>query len=117
MKTCKTCKCEFDLSEFHSNGQTPVGTKKYKPDCKKCEMSARRERTWNIILEIHEPKCSKCGYDKCRAALELHHTDPSQKEFEIKRLDYRSRDKLLVEMQKCIMVCSNCHKEIHYLGL
>ena len=47
-------------------------------------------------------------------ALEFHHLDPSQKDFGISSKGYtRSWDKVKEELDKCILVCSNCHREIH----
>jgi DNA-binding CsgD family transcriptional regulator len=56
--------------------------------------------------------CEKCGYNKCINALEFHHTNPNQKEFAISGKSY-SFERLKSEVDKCMLVCSNCHKEIH----
>ena len=59
-------------------------------------------------------KCSLCGYDTCIDALEFHHIDPTQKDFGISYKGItRSWDKIKDELDKCVLVCSNCHKEIH----
>ena len=57
-------------------------------------------------------KCEKCGYDKCITALNFHHLDPEKKEFSISSSSF-SYEKLLKEVDKCILLCANCHKEIH----
>ena len=46
-------------------------------------------------------------------ALEFHHLNPEEKDFEISRTLTRSMDSLRKEVDKCILVCSNCHAEIH----
>ena len=61
-------------------------------------------------------KCIECGYDKCPAALEFHHTDPSKKEFGIGGGYNRSWEVIKLELDKCVMLCSNCHHEKHYMG-
>lgn len=59
-------------------------------------------------------KCQICGYSKYVGALEFHHIDPSQKDFGIASKGYtRSWDKNKEELNKCVLVCSNCHREIH----
>ncbi len=63
-------------------------------------------------------KCQECGYDKCWRALHFHHIDPSKKEFGIleSRPGYkkvREWDKLKIEIDKCILLCANCHMELH----
>jgi len=60
-------------------------------------------------------RCQLCGYKSCLGALSFHHRDPSKKDFNISR--YRRKDIenyiFLRELEKCIMVCANCHAEIH----
>ena len=58
-------------------------------------------------------KCSRCGYNKCIDALEFHHEDPSIKEFKLGSGNTMSWKEYKAEALKCILVCSNCHKEIH----
>lgn len=59
-------------------------------------------------------KCSVCGYNKCIDALEFHHKDPKQKEFRLGSGNTMSWKEYKKELEKCILVCSNCHKEIHF---
>ena len=61
-------------------------------------------------------KCEICGYDKCKEALDFHHKDPSQKDPNIKGALTRKSinlEKLKPELDKCILVCCRCHREIH----
>lgn len=57
--------------------------------------------------------CMKCGYDKCVAALEFHHRDPKEKDPKWSR--GWSLPKLKVELDKCDILCANCHREAHWL--
>ena len=58
--------------------------------------------------------CKRCGYDRCLEALDFHHLDPTKKDFSISSKGYtRSWKKVQAELDKCIMVCANCHREIH----
>jgi hypothetical protein len=113
MKTCKTCGLEKSLTEFYSNGLWK-GSPKYKPDCKPCNNEAQRKRFYGII-EKHfgGMKCSLCGYDRCVNALECHHVDPAQKDIAIAKMDNYSAARIVAELVKCILVCANCHREIH----
>lgn len=65
-------------------------------------------------LEYKGNKCSLCGYNKCQQALEFHHLDPNEKDFSLSdrniKLDWEEIKK---ELEKCILICSNCHREIH----
>lgn len=66
-------------------------------------------------IEHFGGKCQLCGYDKCQSALEFHHLDRSKKRqspsYVIMRWAWADA---LIELEKCVLVCSNCHKEIHY---
>ena len=65
-------------------------------------------------LEYKGSKCEKCGYNKCSEALEFHHKNPEEKDFNLSDrnliLDWQEIKK---ELDKCILVCANCHREIH----
>ncbi len=66
------------------------------------------------LVEHFGGKCSICGYDKCIAALEFHHKDTSAKEFAVSANNTtKSYAKLLVEAEKCVLICANCHRELH----
>jgi len=71
-----------------------------------------RKRSKEKLVEYKGGKCQICGYNKCLEALEFHHLDRDKKDFTISGKSW-SFDKLKNEVDKCILVCSNCHKEIH----
>ena len=61
--------------------------------------------------------CERCGYNKSKRALEFHHLDPSQKDFQISSsTSTRSWSLVKSELDKCIMLCANCHAEEHDLS-
>lgn len=66
-----------------------------------------------MLVDYAGGKCQRCGYDKSIRALEFHHTDPSKKDFGISRTLTKSITLLKNEVDKCILLCSNCHAEIH----
>ncbi|MCK5449622.1 hypothetical protein KAI32_02050 [Candidatus Pacearchaeota archaeon] len=61
-------------------------------------------------------RCSKCGYDKCRAALEFHHNTSDKGGDMAYIIKNKSREKALKEGKKCILLCANCHRELHNRG-
>jgi hypothetical protein len=71
-----------------------------------------RKRTKIKLIEYKGGRCEICGYDKCMRALSFHHKNPNEKDFSIsgKSLSF---EKLKGEVDKCMLVCSNCHSEIH----
>lgn len=72
-----------------------------------------RRRKKIELVEYKGGECEKCGYKKCIDALEFHHKDPNEKDFTISGKSW-SFERLKKEADKCILVCSNCHKEIHF---
>lgn len=65
------------------------------------------------LIYVMGDKCACCGYSKCDSALEFHHINPQNKSFTISSNLRRNWEELRKELQKTIMVCSNCHREIH----
>ena len=59
-------------------------------------------------------KCEKCGYNKCIAALDFHHKNPEEKIYDVKSLMNRKWELIQEEIDKCILLCSNCHREEHW---
>ena len=74
-----------------------------------------RKNTKNRMIDSMGGCCQVCSYNKSSRALEFHHLDPTIKDigFGGARASNVSWKKLVVELRKCILVCSNCHKEIH----
>lgn len=77
-------------------------------------VKSRRNRLKEELVNYKGGKCEICGYYKCINALEFHHLDPTQKDFTISQYDTLSIEKLKYEVDKCMLVCSNCHRELHY---
>jgi len=85
-------------------------------ECKKCFNKRRTQQIQHnrsIGIQRLGGKCCVCGYARCEAALELHHTDSSKKDPRYSRIRSSNIETLLREARKCILVCANCHREIH----
>lgn len=69
----------------------------------------------NRIVIAMGGKCCVCGYNKCNKSLALHHINPSEKEFSLGaiRACPVKWETIVQELKKCILVCHNCHGEIH----
>jgi predicted HNH restriction endonuclease len=88
--------------------------------CKKCESKSAHERNKKRrkeqkikSIELLGGKCCICGYDKCLRALVFHHPDPNKKEYNISEIKGLKFEKIKKELKKCVLVCRNCHSEIH----
>ncbi len=74
----------------------------------------RRKALRQKAVAYKEGKCAICGYHKCINALEFHHLDPNEKDFGISAKGYtRKWEKIVQELDKCILLCANCHREVH----
>jgi len=84
--------------------------------CKRCRSDAvarRRRKVKTILVEEAGGACCICGYDRNMRALHFHHLEPSQKRHEINAKGVAiALEKLRVEAQKCVLLCSNCHAEV-----
>lgn len=128
MKRCSVCGELKPLSEFALNRARKDG---HACDCKTCRKKyrdkhyqdnkeyykskaraykAKKQQEFNELRKTL--KCSKCGEDRFYC-LDFHHIDPSEKEAEVTKL-IESPRKLKEELKKCIVLCSNCHRELHY---
>lgn len=76
-------------------------------------VASRRRELKKQAVAYKGGKCVHCGYDKSIAAMEFHHVDPSKKDFQISTGRTRSWDRVKSEIDKCVLLCSNCHKEEH----
>ncbi|MFH1189904.1 MAG: hypothetical protein V1682_04370 [Candidatus Omnitrophota bacterium] len=75
---------------------------------------ARRKKVRQMAVEYKGGKCEICGYNRCIDALEFHHNDISGKKFGISEKGYtRSWKDVKDELDKCVMICANCHRELH----
>lgn len=72
-----------------------------------------RARLKKRIVYVMGNKCQCCGYNKLNSALELHHLNPEEKDFALGTNVNISWISARQEIQKCILVCANCHREIH----
>jgi hypothetical protein len=76
-------------------------------------VSVRRKRLRIQSIEYKGGKCQLCGYNRCNAALEFHHLDRGKKAFGLSmRGITRSWESIRREIEKCILVCANCHREV-----
>ncbi|TSD02121.1 MAG: HNH endonuclease [Parcubacteria group bacterium Athens0714_25] len=85
------------------------------PQCKsKFFVDKRRKDIKKKSLQYKGGACQICGYNKCENALAFHHLEPAAKDFGVSEKGYtRSWDRVKSELDKCILLCSNCHIEVH----
>lgn len=134
MKQCSNCKKHLELSNFTKKKANKDGLNGF---CKQCLAIAKhndyikhkakriatslRSRIIRFndlkkkIIELKSKGCSWCN-EKESCCLDFHHTNPSTKEFSISvavTLQNKGIKTILKEIDKCIIICSNCHRKLH----
>ena len=80
--------------------------------CNSCMVNRRRIGLKEKAIKYKGSECRKCGYNRCLTALEFHHLDPKAKDFQISGAHSRSWAAIKKELDKCVMLCANCHREL-----
>jgi hypothetical protein len=108
----KLYKCTIcnDMDETHF-------TKGRFSQCKICRRKEQNRTTKKyklVLVQYKGGKCELCGYSKCVASLDFHHKDPTQKDPNWIKMRRWNPERVKKEVDKCRLVCKNCHGEIHY---
>jgi len=82
------------------------------PEAFRAAEHARRAAARAFIAEQKTAGCVVCGFD-VPIACDFHHVDPAQKVTEVTRLVYCTKERILEEIAKCILLCSNHHRMLH----
>lgn len=113
---CKRCNIDKDDSEFYKHRRRGI-IKPYGV-CIECTKIKSKENYDNKAEALKILKsaigCKKCG-EKRHYMLDFHHRNPEEKEVVISDCTRKSLHALLEELKKCDILCSNCHREWHYL--
>lgn len=101
-------KCQFCGKVFIK------GTKGNKGEtCASCRVNRRRIGVKKKGVDYKGGSCIICGYSKCLDVLSFHHRDPKEKDFNFGGAHCRSWEKVKIELDKCDLLCMNCHIETH----
>lgn len=112
-RICQRCKILKKEDDFYNRRNKP-GKSVYCKACS-CEQTLERQRKLKVdCVNYKGGHCEKCGYKKYMGALQFHHLDSTKKDFALSQAKlYGFSDKIKKELDKCILVCANCHAEIH----
>lgn len=116
MQTCTHCEKQKQDKDFNFIKRI----NKYSNVCKDCKKQIdrnrfRKKKEWAVNFK--GGCCAFCGYDECLSALEFHHRTASSKDDNpatIISSQKKGAEKLVQELDKCILLCANCHAEFHY---
>lgn len=112
---CRYCNKEISL-EVRKSGLVLCSDKCREKHTNKLRKQDR-DKKFKIFREYKETKgCTLCGYNDYGGSLDFHHLKPKDKKIRITATHFVSNStKIKKEMNKCIIVCKNCHYELHYL--
>jgi len=102
------CECgESNPSNFYGDR---------KSSCKSChnkKTHANQKSNKQWAVDYKGGKCEECGYDKSLNALQFHHKVYTEKDVNYSTMSSWGKDKMTVELDKCQLLCANCHAEKH----
>lgn len=102
--------CGKKYKYVYKNG---ISTGSNKKKCNSCHANAGRFAKKDRMIAYKGGRCQFCGYEKCNRALTFHHLDPIKKEFNFAGNHARKWEDIQRELDKCILLCQNCHSEVH----
>ena len=111
---CKYCETEKPASEFELANiiKGKVYLRRKCKRCKQLQQNGRRLATRQWLRDLKQKlSCQHCGLQDHRV-LEFHHL--GDKDFDIGYYTGASRERILIEIAKCIPLCANCHRIVHY---
>lgn len=101
--TCGKCGKEFIYSRIKGHRRSL---------CNTCSINGRRPLAKQFAIDYKGGKCVICGYHACNRAMDFHHINPEEKDFGLSQKYLTSREKLIEELDKCILLCNRCHMEV-----
>lgn len=126
MKVCSCCKENKDVDKFAKKGAglqpickvcRSVWFKQHYESNKRYYLDRNKTARKSNLAWLKEYKsklfCTKCG-ESDPACLDFHHIDPTLKDSVVSVAAKKSRGSLMAELDKCEVLCSNCHRKHHY---
>ena len=99
----------FIILAFRPRKYNKFYQKRGRTRCGSCNTKIRRYRAKAAAIKHLGGKCQNCSWHGDQAALQFHHVDPSKKEFIIGNVANRRWDFIKREIEKCVLLCANCH--------
>lgn len=115
-KTCTKCKQDHPISNFWKQRKAKDGLNTWCKDCIVEGMKEGARKRKRAAVEQFGNTCYRCGGEFNAAVFDFHHIDPTTKETSIAVLLQSlalEHPKVQMELEKCVMLCSNCHRTVH----
>ena len=133
LRKCGMCKLDIPENDENFASRQDRGKKEFQSNCRNCQKEYRRQHYLNNKQKYidkakvyrdnvidwftdikKELKCGVCGEDRYWV-LDFHHRDPNEKDLEVSTLVRNChKEKILLEISKCDVLCSNCHRDLHF---
>jgi hypothetical protein len=133
LKKCQMCNLELPEDDVHFAARYDRGKKQFQPNCRTCQKEYRkqhylnnREKYLNKAKNYRKTfqnwffdykknlSCELCGENRYWV-LDFHHKNPKEKDLDVSKLVSNCNKQALVdEINKCMVVCSNCHRDLHH---
>lgn len=114
---CPACDSWKAFDDFYTSKRHKSGRQRLSGWCKICSNQAallRQQELKQQAVTYKGGSCEDCGYSRCLAALEFHHLDPAEKDPSWTAMKMWGFDRVKPELDKCALLCANCHRERHY---
>lgn len=113
---CICCNREFEIQQRHGGQNRLICYDCMPNELSKKEKDKRRRQCLKIASDTLKEGigCARCGYNAYGAALDWHHIEFHQKEENPAKQLQRSWNAYIKEIEKCILLCANCHREFHH---
>ena len=102
---CRQCGVTFDYSRNKGHRRTM---------CAICSVRNARHKRKKLALDYKGSCCQICKYDRCDRSLVFHHINPTTKDIKLTATNMcRNWEEVKKELDKCVLLCNNCHGEVH----
>ena len=114
-KVCSSCQEEKLISLFYlRRDQKNLVPSSWCKECNTKQVVASQRKIKRQCIEYKGGSCSNCNFNAYDGALEFHHIDPSKKDMEISKIARKKfTEQVRIELDKCLLLCSNCHRMKH----
>lgn len=116
LELIKCAKCDEikKTDEFFKKSNRKNKLDSYCRECNSKDSKERRRKFKKECIDYKGGKCIICGYGKYQGALDFHHLDINEKDFNISHIKKVVVDDFVkIELDKCVLLCANCHREVH----
>jgi hypothetical protein len=112
---CTKCQTTKPVSEFRKDSRRISGLQSWCISCGSISKKNKRKQNKQKAVDYKGGCCKRCGIvSECLDIYDFHHINPNEKEDSLNRLMNSTWEYIVPELDKCDLLCSNCHKITHW---